>query len=130
MTCDGRFARRNHEHQQGPRSIRTSAAEIPDWKALGLDPDRVYKLLRDPDELAKGRADVQQHPVGCRGMSRSLRMIISRILVIGSTGTDADFDGSHLRNSPGLCGRADAIDDIESDVKKELSASVSLPRGL
>jgi Uncharacterized protein conserved in bacteria (DUF2213) len=27
--------------------------EIPDYKALGLDPDRVYQLLRDPDELAE-----------------------------------------------------------------------------
>jgi hypothetical protein len=95
--------------------------EIPDWKALGLDPDRVYKLLRDPDELAKAAATFNNIPL----LSRHVPVTADDHkpdLVIGSTGTDADFDGSHLRNSLVVWAR-DAIDDIESDVKKELSAA-------
>jgi hypothetical protein len=37
--------------------------EIPDWKALGLNPDGVYKLLRDPDELAKAAPTFNNIPV-------------------------------------------------------------------
>jgi hypothetical protein len=95
--------------------------EIPDWKALGLDPDRVYKLLRDPDELAKAAPTFNNIPL----LSRHVPVTADDHkpdLVIGSTGTDADFDGSHLRNSLVVWAR-DAIDDIESDVKKELSAA-------
>lgn len=28
-------------------------SEIPDWEELGLDAQRTYRLLRDPDELAR-----------------------------------------------------------------------------
>ena len=27
--------------------------EIPGWEELGLDPKKIYQLLRDPDELKK-----------------------------------------------------------------------------
>ena len=37
--------------------------EIPDYKALGLGPDKVYKLLRDPDELAKATPTFNDIPV-------------------------------------------------------------------
>src|SRR5262245_58694800 len=30
--------------------------EIPDHEGLKLDPNRIYQLFRDPDELAKGAA--------------------------------------------------------------------------
>jgi len=43
-------------------------------------------------------------------------------LVIGSTGTNAAFEAPYLRNSLVVWAR-DAIDDIESDVKKELSSA-------
>jgi hypothetical protein len=95
--------------------------EIPDWQALGLDPNKVYKLLRDPDELAKAAPTFNNIPL----LSRHVPVTADDHkpdLVIGSTGTDADFDGSHLRNSLVVWAR-DAIDDIESDVKKELSAA-------
>jgi len=52
--------------------------EIPDYKALGLDPDKVYKLLRDPDELAKA-APTFNNIRCCRGMCLSLPTIKSQI---------------------------------------------------
>jgi hypothetical protein len=30
--------------------------EVPSWQTLGLDPDRLYQLLRPADELQKGAA--------------------------------------------------------------------------
>lgn len=37
--------------------------EIPDWEALGLNPDRLYQLLRDPGELAKAAASFAGKPL-------------------------------------------------------------------
>ena len=47
--------------------------EIPDWKALGLDPDKVYKLLRDPDELAKAAPTFNNIPVLSRHVAAAAR---------------------------------------------------------
>src|SRR4029077_19016588 len=91
--------------------------EIPDWKALGLNPDKVYRLLRDPDELAKAAPTFNNIPV----LSRHVPVTADDHkpdLVIGSTGTDS---APYLRNSLVIWAR-DAIDDIESEVKKELSS--------
>ena len=35
-----------------------AGSEIPDAEALGLDPNQQYRLLRDPDEVAKDRKSV------------------------------------------------------------------------
>ena len=37
--------------------------EIPDWQGLGLDGERRYKLLRDPDELAKAADSFNNKPL-------------------------------------------------------------------
>jgi uncharacterized protein len=95
--------------------------EIPDYKALGVDPDRVYQLLRDPDELAKAADTFNNVPL----LSRHVPVTADDHkpdLVIGSTGTDAEFDAPHLRNSLVIWAR-DAIDDVESEVKKQLSSA-------
>jgi uncharacterized protein len=95
--------------------------EIPDWKTLGLDPDKVYRLLRDPDELAKAAPTFNNIPV----LSRHVPVTADDHkpdLVIGSTGTDAAFEAPYLRNSLVLWAR-DAIEDIEREVKRELSSA-------
>jgi uncharacterized protein len=95
--------------------------EIPDYKALGLDPDKVYQLLRDPDELAKAAPTFNNIHM----LSRHVPVTADNHkpdLVIGSTGTDAAFDAPHLQNSLVIWAR-DAIDDVESEVKKELSSA-------
>jgi len=40
-----------------------NGAEIPDWESLGLDPNRVYMLLRDPKELEKGAPTMAGKPL-------------------------------------------------------------------
>jgi hypothetical protein len=105
-----------------PRSIRTSAARFPITRRWGgLDPDRVYQLLRDPDELAKGAPTFNNIPM----LSRHVPVTADDHkpdLVIGSTGADAVSGAPHLRNSLVIWAR-DAIDDVEDEKKKELSSA-------
>src|ERR1700730_18277735 len=59
--------------------------EIPDWQELGLDPEKLYKLYRDPDELAKAAASFNNIPI----LSRHVPVDVNDHqpdLVIGSTG--------------------------------------------
>src|SRR3954451_23679417 len=37
--------------------------EIPDWQSLRLDPTRVYRMLREPDELRRAAATFDVLPV-------------------------------------------------------------------
>jgi len=95
--------------------------EIPDADRLGLEPNRVYMLLRDPEELAKAAAT-----------SNNIQLLDSHIPVsaqddkkqhvIGSTGTDAVFEKPFLRNSL-VVWDASAIARIESGETKELSCA-------
>lgn len=105
-------------------------AEIPGWDkdkgvhALGLDPDKIYHLLRDPEELRKaaptlnGVQLLQKHvPVNADDHKPND--------TVGSLGTDAEFveEGgeNYLVNSLFVNAKS-AIEGIENDKKRELSA--------
>lgn len=95
--------------------------EIPDYDKLGLDSGKLYQLLRDPEELKKAAQTFNNLPV------LSKHVPVSALdhrpdLVIGSTGTDAEFDGMYLRNSMVFWAK-EAIDAIESEEQKELSSA-------
>ncbi|OZI59937.1 DUF2213 domain-containing protein [Bordetella genomosp. 11] len=96
-------------------------SEIPDWDELNLDPDRIYFLLRDPDELAKaaptfnGIQLLHIHIPVDANQPRKER-------VVGCTGTDAVFQAPYLKNSL-VVWDAVAIAGIESDEQKELSSA-------
>lgn len=95
--------------------------EIPDSDALGLEPGKVYNLLRDPKELAKA-ADTfnnlpllsQHKPVNAEDYAPEL--------VVGATGSDAVFEAPYLKNSIVVWSQ-EAIDGIESGEAKELSCA-------
>jgi hypothetical protein len=96
-------------------------SEIPFYEELGLDKDQIYQLFRDPDELAKAANTFNNIPL------LSKHVPVTAIdhhpeLVIGSTGTDAGFEGPYLRNSLVVWAKP-GIDDIESNGKKELSSA-------
>lgn len=96
-------------------------SEIPGADDLGLEPDRIYQLLRDPEELAKAAATSNNIPV----LSEHVPVTAEDNrpeLVVGSTGTDAAFDGPYLRNSL-VIWDADAISKIESGDQRELSCA-------
>ena len=95
--------------------------EIPGWEELGLDPERIYQLLRDPAELAKGAASFNN----LRLLSKHVAVTAAdpkEDLVAGSTGTDAAFDGTYLTNSL-VIWRAEDIATIENGGKCELSCA-------
>ncbi len=102
--------------------------EIPDGVALGLDADRLYHLLRDPDELAKAAPSFNSIPLidafdetGHEHIQVSAASPKKEI-VVGSTGTDAGFEPPYLRNSL-VVWDAKAIRGIEDDTHREISSA-------
>jgi hypothetical protein len=94
--------------------------EIPGWEKLGLDPQRVYKLLRDPEEIRKAATSlngvqllIKHTPVNAQDPHQDK--------TVGSIGTDAEFDGEYLDNSV-YVNVQEAIDGIESGKRRQLSA--------
>ena len=95
--------------------------EIPDFENLGLEPGRTYKLLRHPDELAKAAPSFNGLPV----LSQHVPVTADAHqpdLVVGATGTDAQFVDPYLQNSLIVWAR-DAIQGIEDDEKREISCA-------
>lgn len=95
--------------------------EIPDADKLGLDPNKQYSLLRDPEELAKAAATFN-----------SIQLLIEHIpvdandhqpdAIVGTTGTDAEFVAPYLYNSLTVWAR-DGIEAVESKDQQELSSA-------
>jgi 8-oxo-dGTP pyrophosphatase MutT (NUDIX family) len=99
--------------------------EIPGWDeetkthALGLDPDKIYMMLRDPDELAKsvrtwdGVQLLREH----KPVSADDHQMWD---IVGTTATNTNFADPYLR-----CGlvfwTADGIDLVESEEQREIS---------
>ena len=95
--------------------------EIPNWQELGLDADKVYRLYRDPDELAKGASTFNNLPI----LNKHIRVTVEepkKENVVGSIGSDVSFDEQYLKAS--LCvWDAPAIAGVESEKQCELSAA-------
>ena len=95
--------------------------EIPDSEALGLNPDQVYQLFRDPEELRKGAATFNNIPL----LSEHVPVSAADHrpdLVIGATGSNAEFVAPYLRNSL-VVWASDAIKKIQHDEVRELSCA-------
>jgi len=95
--------------------------EIPDYERLGLDPNRVYMLLRHPGELQKAVPTFNQVQI----LDQHIPVTASddsRERVIGSTGTHAVWNAPYIDNS--LVFWSDqAIAMIESGQMRELSSA-------
>ncbi|MDH2051171.1 DUF2213 domain-containing protein [Achromobacter marplatensis] len=95
--------------------------EIPDWERLGLDPNRVYFLLRAPDELARAAPSFNNIPL----LSKHVPVTVDepqKEFVVGATGSDAVFTAPYLDNSL-VVWDAVAIAGIESRQQQELSSA-------
>ena len=95
--------------------------EIPGVDALGLLPDTIYPILRGPEALAKAAPTFNNLPL------MDEHIVVSaddpqKDRVVGSTGTDAEFNGEYLRNSL-VIWDADMIARIESGEQKEISCA-------
>ena len=98
--------------------------EIPNADGLGLDPDRVYQLLRDPDELAKAAPTFNNLPLLSKHVPVSAMDDDSHMpdLVVGSTGTDAVFSDPYLDNSL-VIWAGPAVAGVETNSVRELSCA-------
>lgn len=96
-------------------------SEIPDYERLGLDPNKVYNMLRDPEELKKG-----MHTLGEK------QLLLKHIFVsaedpqkesiAGTIGSNLEMVGDDVKGSLTVWDR-EAINLIESGKLAELSAS-------
>ena len=94
--------------------------EIPGWNKLGLDPDKIYQMYRDPDELAHGASSFAGKPL------MLVHKPISadehpREVVVGSIGDDVQFKAPYLM-APLNVWDAEAIALIDSEEQRELSS--------
>lgn len=99
-------------------------SEIPNAEELGLDPNKIYKLYRDPEELAKAAPTFNNlplmdfhHEVDAEGLETDAKL---HGKVVGSIGTDCRFVAPYLVASLVLY-TAGAIAGVESEQQRELS---------
>lgn len=95
--------------------------EIPDSEALGLDPNKAYRLLRDPEELKKAVNTFNNKPV----LNKHIGVTVidpPKESIVGSTGERSEFDGTYLKNSLVLWD-IDSILGVETEKQKEISSS-------
>lgn len=71
--------------------------EIPGAEALGLDPQKLYQLYRDPDELRKAVSTFNNIPVLCRHKP-DYPGAPAREYRVGTTHANSEFDGTYLVN--------------------------------
>jgi hypothetical protein len=93
--------------------------EIPGWRELGLESNRIYKLLRHPDELEKaapsfaGKPILIQHtPIDAEDHPHDK--------VAGAVGTDVSFARPYLK-APLTLWDGEAINRIKSGKQQQLS---------
>ena len=93
--------------------------EIPGYKELGLDANKVYQMLRHPDELEKAAPTFRCLPL----------MIVHRPiaaddhpkeLVVGTIGSEVTFDGTYLK-APLAIWTAEGIAAVKSKAQQEIS---------
>lgn len=95
--------------------------EIPRFEELGLQPEKVYYLLRDPQELAKAANSFRNLPL----LSKHIPVNADeprKDIVVGSTGSDVEFSEPFLHCSLSVWD-AEAIAGIESGEQMELSSA-------
>jgi len=101
--------------------------EIPEYESLGLDPEKIYNMLRDPAELEKG-----MHTLGEK------QLLIKHIFVssddpqkesiAGTIGSNLEMVGNDVKGSLTVWDK-EAINLIESGKLAELSASYFMKSG-
>lgn len=95
--------------------------EIPKGKELGLLPDKIYQLLRHPDEIKKGAATSHNVPLLSEHVPHSADDHDGDIIA-GTVGSNAEYEHPVLYNSLALWTRDD-IDNVENKSKRELSSA-------
>lgn len=95
--------------------------EIPKGGELGLDPQRVYRLLRDPAEIEKGANTSHNVPLLAKHVPHNADQHDGDITV-GTVGSEAEFDHPYLYNSLAVWSRG-GRDLVDGGSQKELSSA-------
>ncbi len=96
-------------------------SEIPNHQQLGLEPKKVYYLLRDPEELEKAVHTFNNLPL----LSKHIPVSADepqKDVIVGTTGSDAKFEDGYLKCSLAVWD-SEAIAGIESGEQMELSSA-------
>jgi hypothetical protein len=93
--------------------------EIPGWQELGLDPNRTYKMYRDPDELKKSTDTLNGVPLLNRHIPVNPQQL-PEDAIVGAMGKDASFEAPFLKNSLTVWS-SKSIDKINSGDQCKLS---------
>jgi 8-oxo-dGTP pyrophosphatase MutT (NUDIX family) len=96
-------------------------SEIPRADELGLQPDKIYHLLRDPEELKKGAPTLNGKPFLRKHIPVSSTDHPSYD-VIGALGNEAEFEDPYLYNSVVIWPQK-AIDGVDSGERREISSA-------
>ena len=118
----------NNGHLVVKRTVITKAAvnpymgsSIPRWKELGLDPNKTYNLLRDPEELRKALDTFAAIPLLIRHIPIDAENPETES-VIGAIGSEFEMDDDGRVWSLIRVTTQEGIDYIESKQLGELSA--------
>ena len=95
--------------------------EIPNYEALGLDPDKIYQLWRHPDELKKAAATFNNIPL-LNIHKPDFPGDPPRESRVGVTHSTAEFVHPYLQNGLSVWDNS-AIAGIETEEQEELSSS-------
>lgn len=104
--------------------------EIPGAKALGLDPNTLYQVYRDPQALARAAASMAGKPILMQHQPVSAQDHPKEITV-GAVGSDVRFEAPNLIGSLTVWDQS-AIAAIESGQQRAVSAGYryrALPQG-
>lgn len=96
-------------------------SEIPNHDKLGLEPTKVYYMLRDPEELEKAVQTFNNLPL----LSKHIPVSADepqKDVIVGTTGSDAKFENGYLKCSLAVWD-SEAIAGIESGEQMELSSA-------
>lgn len=96
-------------------------SEIPNYRQLGLEPKKVYYLLRDPEELKKAAPTFNNLPLLSKHIPVSADEPQKEVIA-GTTGSDTVFEDGYLKCSLAVWD-AEAIAGIESGEQVELSSA-------
>ncbi len=131
LACDAKMENRHYDSEGRLHILRTPISkatvnpyygrEIPNAENLGLVPDRVYQMLRDPWELAKAAPSFARNQLMFEHTAVSAEDP-KQDSIAGTVGSDVSFDAPYLVAD--LCvWDAEAIAGIETDTVRELSSS-------
>lgn len=120
LDADGRLhVDRSHISKAGVNPYY--GREIPEWESLGLEADKIYRLLRDPVELERGAHTFARLPI----LKEHVPVTVDAPrpdLVVGAIGSEIAFNSPYL--DADICvWDGKAIAGIETDKVRELSCA-------